>query len=44
MRELEQKNIVVNFESKKTSWEDLKVPENIIAGLCKMSYMKPSII
>ena len=44
MRQIECKNIVVNFESRKQTWESLKVPQEIVDGLTKMSYFKPSII
>ena len=44
MKAVENKNFVIDLQSKKQTWESLKVPEDIREGLEKMSYLKPSII
>ena len=44
MRNIENKNTVVNLESKKATWQTLDVPQPIIDGLGKLAYYKPSII
>ena len=44
MKQIDFKNEVVSLESKKTTWEEMKTPDEIIKGLNKMSYRKPSII
>jgi superfamily II DNA/RNA helicase len=44
MREVSGKNIAVNMDSKTGTWEDLDVPQNILNGLLKLSFKKPSII
>jgi len=42
---LDWKNKVTNLESKKSTWEDLGVPQNLIErGLFDMNYKKPSQI
>ena len=44
MRQLENKNIVMDLQSKKASWDDLKVPEEIKHVLEDLKMNKPSII
>ena len=44
MKAVENKTFVQDLQSRKQTWESLKVPEDIREGLEKMSYMKPSII
>ena len=44
MRQLEFKNVVIDMHSKKTTWNDLKVPEEIQAELEDLKMTKPSII
>lgn len=44
MRELKFKNVVVNLESKKWTWESLEVPNHIEKGLAELEYKIPSII
>lgn len=44
MRQLDQKNIVQNLQSKNKDWDTLEVPKDIQMGLFTLSYMRPSII
>ena len=44
MRQLENKNIVLDLQSKKCSWEDLKVPDPIKHVLEELKMNRPSII
>ena len=44
MRQLDFKNKKVELDSKRVTWDDMKVPENVQSGLHKLSFMKPSII
>lgn len=44
MRQLENKNIVLDLQSKKSSWEDLKVPDPIKHVLEELKMNRPSII
>ena len=44
MKAVENKNFVLDLQSKKHTWETLNVPEDIREGLEQMCYTKPSII
>lgn len=44
MRQLEFKTIVVDFQSKKQTWDTLNVPKELQEGLARMAYKRPSII
>ena len=44
MKELEFKNVITNFESKKKDWNDLNVPKEVLNVLFDMKMVKPSII
>jgi len=44
MRQLDKKNIVVDFQSKKKKWTDLGVPENLIHNLEDLKMDVPAII
>lgn len=44
MRQLENKNIVLDLQSKKCSWDDLKVPDPIKHVLEELKMNRPSII
>ena len=44
MRELSTKNIIHDMQSKKKSWEDIKVPEELRFSLEDLKMDKPSII
>ena len=44
MRQLDFKKTLVDFESKKSTWVSLGVPQEIINGLQLLAYKKPSII
>ena len=44
MGNVANKKQVQNLESRKATWETLEVPENIVAGLAKLHYFKPSLI
>ena len=44
MRQLDFKTIVVDFQSKKQTWDTLNVPKEIQEGLMNMAYKRPSII
>ena len=38
------KTTVQDLQSKKKTWESMEIPAEIIAGLAKLNYFKPSII
>ena len=42
MRQLDKKNIIQDLQSKKKSWEDIGVPEEIIFSLEDLKMDKPS--
>ena len=44
MRQLEKKNIITDYQSKKYKWEDLGVPEELIHALEDLKMDKPSQI
>lgn len=44
MLQLDFKHVVTDLQSKKATWESLKVPEEIVMGLASLKYDKPSII
>lgn len=44
MRQLDQKKIVQNLQSKNKDWDQLQVPKEIQMGLLSLSYDRPSII
>lgn len=44
MRQLDFKKTVIDFESKKATWDTLGVPLEIINGLALLAYKRPSII
>lgn len=44
MRQLDKKNIVLDLQSKKSTWNDLKVPDEIKHVLEELKMNKPSII
>ena len=44
MRSLEFKQIVVDFQSTKQTWDTLNVPADLQEGLNMMAYKRPSII
>ena len=44
MRELEFKNVVTDLQSKKKTWDDLKIPDELKHQLENMKMDKPSII
>lgn len=44
MRQLGNKNIVVDYQDKKASWEDLGIPEEVRNALLDKKMDKPSII
>lgn len=44
MRSLDFKQIVVDFQSTKQTWDTLKVPKELQDGLSLMAYKRPSII
>ena len=44
MRELSFKNIVTDMQSKKKSWADIGVPEELLNRLNDLAMDKPSII
>jgi hypothetical protein len=44
MLSLENKNIIVDLQSKKSTWETLGVPDKIKENLYDLSFKRPSII
>jgi superfamily II DNA/RNA helicase len=44
MRQLGNKNIVVDYQDKKVTWQELGIPEDIVNGLSDKKMDKPSII
>jgi hypothetical protein len=44
MRQLENKNVVVDFQSKNKTWTNLGVPEKIIHNLEDLKMDRPAII
>jgi hypothetical protein len=45
MKEMKNKNLVQDLQSKRYTWEDLKIPDVMIQkGLHQLMYNKPSII
>jgi|TARA_B110001450_G_C17184034_1_gene304584 hypothetical protein len=44
MRELETKNIIVDLQSQKKTWDDFNVPSSVKEVLDELKMYKPSII
>ena len=44
MRELESKNIIVDLQSQKKTWDDMKVPSAVKEVLDELKTHKPSVI
>jgi len=44
MRQLEKKNIITDYQSRKYKWEDLGVPTEVIHALEDLKMDKPSLI
>jgi superfamily II DNA/RNA helicase len=44
MRELESKNIIVDLQSQKKTWDDMNVPSAVKEVLDELKMHKPSVI
>ena len=44
MLQVESKNVIIDLQSKKKTWEDLEIPEQIVCALEDLKMHKPSII